>query len=105
MNINHMIRGWFVGNFKPTVFQTSACEVGYKKYKAGDYEEFHYHKVATEITLIIKGIVCMNGKEYREGDIVIIKPNEGTDFKAISDVENIVVKIPGVTNDKYLGKI
>ena len=105
MNINHMIRGWFVGNFIPTGFQTSACEVGYKKYKEGDYEEFHYHKVATEITLIIKGIVCMNGKEYREGDIVIIKPNEGTDFKAISDAENIVVKIPGVTNDKYLGKI
>jgi len=102
--IEKMIRGWFVGGFKPSVFDTHDCEVGYKEYKKGDYEEFHHHKIATEITLIVKGTVLMNGKEYTKGDIIVIPPKEGTDFWALTDAENVVVKIPGASDDKYLGK-
>lgn len=103
-NFEDMIRGWFVGDFEPTALQTQACEVGFKTYKAGDHEEFHHHKIATEVTLITKGIVQMNGQNYAEGDVIVIEPNEGTDFIAVTDAENIVVKIPGAQNDKYLGR-
>jgi hypothetical protein len=102
-NVKNMFRGWFVGNFEPTLLSTENCEVGYKKYSVGDYEEFHHHRVATEITLIAKGRVKMNGVEYGEGDIIVIEPFEGTDFEALTEVENVVVKIPGATNDKYIG--
>ena len=39
---------------------------------------------------------------YRKGDIVVVEPGEATDFEALDDAVNVVVKIPGVNNDKYL---
>jgi hypothetical protein len=34
--LSNMVRGWFIGNFTPTVLATQAVEVGVKLYKAGD---------------------------------------------------------------------
>ena len=100
--INQMVRGWFVGNFEPSVLKTDECEVGVKSYKAGEYESAHFHKIATEITMIVSGTVRMFGQEWAAGDIVIIEPNDVTDFYAITDTVNVVVKVPGAMNDKYL---
>lgn len=102
--LDEMIRGWFVGNFDPSVFKTNDVEVGVKEYKKGDTEEKHHHKIATEITVIISGKVRMNDKIYSKGDIVMIYPGEATDFEALEDTTNVVVKLPGVNNDKYLGE-
>ena len=45
----------------------------------------------------------MNGVEYGAGDIVVMEPNDITDFTALEDnTVNVVVKIPGVNNDKYI---
>lgn len=46
----------------------------------------------------------MNDKIYSKGDIVMIYPGEATDFEALEDTTNVVVKLPGVNNDKYLGE-
>ncbi len=97
-----MSKGWFVGDFAPTTFLTKDCEVAYKEYKPGDYEAKHMHKVATEVTMIIKGEVLMNGVKYGSGDIIIMEPGEATDFKALSNTANIVVKVPSVKGDKYI---
>lgn len=99
-----MIRGWFIGDFKPTVFKTKSAEVAVKRYKAGDYEDWHVHKIATEITMIVEGEVEMNGNVYCKDDIILIEPNEGSDFRVIKDTINVVVKIPAVSGDKYLKK-
>jgi len=100
--LQEMVSGWFVGNFSPTTLNTEACEVGVKSYQVGDYEAAHYHKVATEITLILSGRVQMCGQEWGPGDILVIEPGEATDFRALTDVTNVVVKVPGAINDKYL---
>jgi mannose-6-phosphate isomerase-like protein (cupin superfamily) len=101
-NLNEMIKGWFVGNFKPSAYETSACEVAVKKYVASDFESRHFHKVADEITVILSGRVRMNGCEYKSGDIIVIKAGESTDFLAIEDTITVVVKTPAASNDKYL---
>lgn len=101
-SIDQMTKGWFVGNFEPTLYKTNACEVAVKKYKAGASEEAHYHKIATEITVVTKGRVCMNGKIYEEGSVIVMEPGEVTDFVALTDAENVVVKIPGANDDKYV---
>ena len=98
-----MVKGWFVGNFKPAAFLTKDVEVAVKKYKAGEYESAHYHKIATEITVIIDGEVRMNGVSYNSGDIIVIEANRTTDFLAVTDVTTTVVKYPGANNDKYMG--
>ena len=104
--IDEMTKGWFMGNFEPSLLKTNAVEVALKKYKKGDYEKAHYHKISTEFTVIVSGRVRMNGKEYIEGDIIVIEPNDSTDFEALEDnTVNVVVKIPGANNDKYLTKM
>lgn len=101
--LEDMVKGWFVGGFEPTIINTKDVEVAVKSYKKGESEETHYHKVATEITVIISGCVRMNGIEYSAGDIIVIEPYESTNFEALEDTTNTVVKFPGATNDKYLG--
>lgn len=102
-NLNSMIKGWFVGNFEPTLYKTNDVEVAVKEYIQGDAEERHYHKLATEITVIISGKVKMDGQIYKKGDIIVMEPFESTDFQALEDSVNVVVKIPGANNDKYIG--
>jgi hypothetical protein len=100
-NLKDMVRGWFVGNFDPSIIKTEAIEVGIKEYGAGDYEKAHYHKVATEVTVIMQGEVEMNGVRYVVGDIIVLYPDEVCDFKAITKATTTVVKFPGENNDKY----
>jgi hypothetical protein len=99
--LSDMIKGWFIGDFNPSLFKTQDFEVGVKEYSSGEFEAAHYHKIATEFTVIIEGMVEMNGKIFSTGDIIKILPNEVTNFKAISDTKTVVVKIPGALNDKY----
>lgn len=103
VHLNEMIKGWFVGNFEPSLIKTTEVEVGVKNYLKGDKEETHYHKVATEITVIISGQVIMNGKCYSSGDIVIVEPYVATNFEALENTITTVVKIPGANNDKFEG--
>jgi mannose-6-phosphate isomerase-like protein (cupin superfamily) len=99
--LENMSRGWFVGNFTPTLYATNDVEVAVKSYKANSFEDWHYHKIAIEITVVISGNVRMNGLRFEAGDIVILEPGEGADFMALSDAVTAVVKIPGANNDKY----
>ena len=101
-HLSEMVKGWFVGGFKPTAFSTEACEVGVKAYKAGDSEVAHYHKVATEITLVLSGTVTMLDKTWSEGDIIVLEPGDITAFEALTDATTVVVKVPGALNDKYV---
>lgn len=103
VKLSDMVRGWFVGNFEPTAYSTDAVEVGVKTYHKGDKEDRHYHKIATEITVILTGKVRMNNVEYGAGEILVIPPLESTDFEALEDCTTVVVKLPGASNDKYLG--
>lgn len=100
--LKDMFRGWVVGNFEPSLYKTDDVEVAVKNYKAGDKEEKHYHKIATEITIISSGRVLMNGVVYNSGDIITIEPGEATDFEALKDTITTVVKIPCVKDDKYI---
>lgn len=101
--LDAMTRGWFVGDFEPSAFRTDAAEVAVKAYRAGDREDRHHHKVATEVTLILVGEVRMNGATYRAGDIIRIEPGESTDFEAVTDATTVVVKVPCAAGDKYPG--
>ncbi len=102
-DLTKMVKGWFVGRFQPTIVDTNEVEVAIKRYNKDDYEASHHHKIATEITVIVSGVVEMNGKEYGANDIIVIEPGESTDFKCLTnDVVTCVVKYPGASNDKYV---
>ena len=100
--LNDMTRGWFVGNFDPTLYRTNDVEVAVKTYKVGDFEEAHYHKIATEISVVVEGNIKMFDKIWERGDIIVAEPNDVTSFEALTDAVLAVVKLPGANNDKYL---
>ena len=50
--LSDMFKGWFVGNFSPSIYKTNDVEVAIKKYKKGDIEMVHHHRIAIEITAV-----------------------------------------------------
>ncbi len=46
----------------------------------------------------------MAGRTWGEGDIIVLDPGEETDFEALTDCINVVVKLPGAMNDKFIAK-
>ena len=102
--LDEMVRGWFVGDFEPTAYRTSDVEVAIKHYIAGDAEERHVHKVATELTAVVSGSVRMDGRELHSGDILRLDPGEPCDFLALTDATIVAVKLPAVPGDKYIVK-
>jgi hypothetical protein len=100
--LNDYTRGWFVGGFQPTLFNTTDVEVAIQHFNKGDCEAAHCHKIATEITVIVSGSAKMNGIIIKSGSVVKIAPGEYTDFEALEDTITTVVKLPGALGDKYL---
>ena len=100
--LSDMVKGWFVGNFTPTLLATNDVEVGVKKYLPGEEDVIHHHKIATELTVVLNGEVEMSGTRYTDGQIIVIHPGVPIDFKAITDATTVVVKIPGAGFDKYI---
>ncbi|MCY1740377.1 cupin domain-containing protein [Ensifer sp. SL37] len=101
-NLDQMTNGWFIGNFDPSLLKTDVFEVGVKRYKAGDEDPKHFHKIAREITVIVSGRVFMFDREWSEGSIIDIPPGVPSSFRALTDAVVTVVKVPSVAGDKYL---
>lgn len=95
-------RGWFIGNFPRAVVSTKDFEVCYQLNPAGTSYAKHYHKVITEVQLITRGCMVLNGEEYRTGDIVIVEPGDVNEATYTEDTETVAVKFPSVPDDKYL---
>jgi anti-sigma factor ChrR (cupin superfamily) len=102
--LGDMRGGWFVGQFEPTVLKLPECEVAVKRYRAGDHEPTHVHRLAVELTLIVSGRVTMNGEAFGEGDIVELAAGEPCEFRVLEDAITVVVKSPSVPSDKHVLK-
>ena len=81
---------WFIGDFKPHIIKTDEIEIGFKKFKAREQEEPHFHKIATEITVIVEGKVKMNNEIFKENEIIIMEPNEIGKFEVLEDSKLLV---------------
>jgi hypothetical protein len=101
-DVDNLVGGWFVGAFIPTCYKTDACEVSYKKHYAGEFWQAHYHEKADEINYLINGQMEINGIELVGPVVFVIKKGEVAAPKFITDVELVVVKVPGALNDKIL---
>ncbi len=97
-----MVGGWFVGNFEPSAFKTASAEVCYKIHPKGEKWDKHYHRIATEINLMVRGKISINGEIFKPGEIFLIEPNEIVSPEFLEDCELVVVKVPSVSGDKYV---
>jgi hypothetical protein len=101
-DISEFTKGWFIGDFEPTMLKTSDFEVGVKFFVEGDTEPLHKQIIATEFTVVISGDIQMNGKKFTRGQIVRIDPEEPADFLALTDASLLCLKTPSIPSDRVV---
>lgn len=97
-----MKKGWFIGDFEPTTFKTDNFEVSYRIHPKGEKWDTHFHKIGTEINLLIRGKMKICDKILNSGDIFIIHPFEISSPEFYEDCEIVCIKTPSLTNDKFI---
>ena len=102
--LDSFTKGWFIGDFSPSLLKTTEFETAMKTYKKGDSESAHVHKVAIEFTIIGTGKFRMNDMILTAGDIVQLTPGEIADFECLEDGVTFVVKTPSAPFDKEVVK-
>ena len=103
--------GWICGDFFPSAFRTSACEVAYRRHPKGQEWPKHMQKQATEINLLVSGLMQVEvstefgdtvAKTIQPGDIFVIDPNEMAKPTFYEDCILVVVKTPSIPGDKII---
>ena len=102
LKMSDMMGGWFIGDFKPSAYQTKEFEVGYKVHPKGEEWATHYHEKMTEINYLIRGHMTIQDTYISPGDIFILYPGEIADPVFHEDCELIVIKTPAITGDKVI---
>lgn len=100
-HLTEMSGGWFIGNFTPVAHRTPDVEVAVQHFPAGYHGIPHYHRVATETTLLLSGRAEMAGVLLTPGDILTLAPGTVSEFHALEDCITVVIKHPGALNDKF----
>lgn len=100
--LEDMIGGWFIGDFEPSVLKTKDFEIGVKHHPKNSKWDVHYHKLATEVTLLLKGKMKIKDTIIEEGQIFVLDPYEIANPIFLEDCFVVVIKTPSVIGDKYV---
>lgn len=95
-------RGWLVGMFSNPILLTDKFEICIKKFKAGETESIHYHKLTTEVTIVISGVVEMCGKIFKANSVIVLEPEEASSFKCVEDAITVAFRNGSFPQDKYI---
>ena len=101
-NIKDFTRGWFIGNFDPSIIKTQDFEVGIMIHKKNDHWPTHFHKIITEYNIVLEGKIQFNDRTYEKGDIFIVPPYTVALCNFLEDCSILVIKTPSVPSDKHL---
>ena len=93
-------RGWFIGDFPNAVHKTKDFEVNWQTNPRGK-EQTHYHKIITEIRLVTRGQLLLNGEIFKQGDIAVLEPGEIAQQEYLEETDTMTIKFPSVPDDKY----
>ena len=94
-------RGWFIGNFEKAVVRTDQFEVNWQTNPRG-HGTNHYHKVITEVQLVTRGRMLVNGQVFEPGDICVLEPGDISQIDYLEEVDTVAIKFPSAPDDKYL---
>jgi quercetin dioxygenase-like cupin family protein len=100
-NIEDYVRGWFIGDFEPSLLRTKDFEVGVLRHKKDEIWPPHYHKESVEYNVLISGKMVVQGKELNSGDVFVFQKGEIADPIFLEDCTLVVVKVPSIPSDKF----
>lgn len=99
--LDKFLRGWFIGNFEPSLLNTKDFEIGVLRHSKDEKWKKHFHKIATEYNLLLSGNMTINDINLNSGDLFVIEPNEIADPVFHEDCVIVCCKVPSVIGDKY----
>lgn len=94
-------RGWFIGDFEPSLLRTKDFEVGLLTHTKGEHWAPHYHKESVEYNVLVSGKMVVQGKELNSGDVFVFEKGEVADPVFLEDCKIVVVKVPSLPHDKF----
>lgn len=101
LNLKDFLNGWVVGDFDPSIIRSKDIEIGILHHTENDKCNLHIHKQTTEINIITKGKMRVNGKVLFSGDIFIIYPMQLAEVEFLEDVTIVVLRTPSIPTDKF----
>lgn len=99
--ITDYVRGWFIGDFEPSLLRTSDFEVGIMSHKKDEKWPAHYHKESVEYNVLTAGKMIVQGRELNSGDVFVFEKGEIADPIFLEDCTIVVVKVPSIPSDKF----
>jgi dTDP-glucose pyrophosphorylase len=100
--LEDMFRGWFVGDFEPSVFKHAGVEIGYLLHKKGEKWQTHYHNNLVEVNLLIQGRMILNDIEINKNEIFVIDKKVIACPIFLEDCYIMCIKIPSMVGDKIV---
>lgn len=94
-------RGWFIGDFEPSLLRTKDFEIGILDHKKDEIWPSHIHYKADEYNVLIAGVMLINGKFVFPGEMFVIEKGEIATPVFVTDCKLVVVKVPSVIGDKF----
>jgi len=100
-NIDDFVRGWFIGDFTPSIYKTNEYELGVLSHSENEKWGFHFHKEADEINFLLEGRMKLNDKIIEKNSLFVIPKNQIACPIFLKDCQIICIKVPSVPTDKY----
>ena len=100
--LEDMFRGWFVGDFEPSVMKNTGFEVGYLLHKKGEKWQTHYHNNLIEVNLLVEGKMILNDLEINKNEIFVIDKKVLACPIFLEDCYIICIKVPHMVGDKVI---
>lgn len=102
-NLENFTRGWFIGDFEPSLLKNSGIELAVMNKKKGvGIDDFHYHENCIEINILIKGKMKINNKLIKENNIFVFNPYVPSVYEYLEDCTFVVFKNKPSNNDKVI---
>jgi len=103
-NISNYTKGWFIGDFVPSLYKTNRFEAAIHKHPRGYTAPLHYHEKTTEYNIIITGEIEINTQvgilKLSDGDIFVYEPFEVCNVKFIKDTTLVIIRDFSIPDDK-----
>lgn len=93
--------GWFIGDFPEAAVKTSDFEVAFIT-KQRSQQPSHYHKDLTEVLLITRGRMLINGVIINAGQLVVLEPKEISQIEILEETDTVAIKFPSIPGDKHI---
>lgn len=99
--IDSFVRGWFIGDFEPSILRTKTWEMALLKHSKGEKWDFHYHSQADEVNVLLSGRMMLNGHEIRARNVFTIPKKQIACPLFLEDCVVLCIKTPSVIGDKF----